>query len=104
MRASAAASTPAWPSAAAAGRPASCRRWARPATATTLNALAESFFASLERELVARSRWRTHAEARTAVFGFVEVFYNRRRRHSALGYLGPAQFEARRCPHQAPAA
>src|SRR6266511_3722008 len=50
------------------------------------NALAESFFATLECELVDRSRWRTHAEARTAVFAFVEAFYNRRRRHSALGY------------------
>jgi putative transposase len=60
------------------------------------NALAESFFATLECELVDRRRWRTHAEARTAVFDFIEAFYNRRRRHSALGYLSPAQFEARR--------
>jgi putative transposase len=60
------------------------------------NALTESFFATLECELIDRSRWRTHAEARTAVFGFVEGFYNRTRRHSALGYLSPAQFEARR--------
>jgi len=60
------------------------------------NALAESFFATLECELVDRSRWRTHAEARTAVFAFVEGFYNRTRRHSALGYLSPAQFEASR--------
>ena len=60
------------------------------------NALAESFFATLECELVDRSRWRTHAEARTAVFDFIEGFYNRRRRHSALGYLSPAQFEASR--------
>jgi putative transposase len=60
------------------------------------NALAESFFATLECELVARSRWRTHAEARLAVFDFVESFYNPRRRHSALGYLSPAHFETRR--------
>ena len=60
------------------------------------NALAESFFATLECELVDRSRWRTHAEARTGVFGFIEGFDNPRRRHSALGYLSPAQFEARR--------
>jgi putative transposase len=60
------------------------------------NALTESFFATLECELIDRSRWRTHAEARTAVFGFVEAFYNRTRRHSALCYLSPAQFEARR--------
>jgi putative transposase len=60
------------------------------------NALAESFFATLECELVARSRWRTHAEARLAVFDFVEGFYNPRRRHSALGYLSPTHYEARR--------
>jgi putative transposase len=60
------------------------------------NALAESFFATLECELIRRGRWRTHAEARLAVFEFVEAFYNARRRHSALGYLSPADFE-RRC-------
>ena len=59
------------------------------------NALAESFFATLECELVARSRWRTHAEARMAVFDFIEAFYNPRRRHSALGYLSPAAYERR---------
>jgi putative transposase len=60
------------------------------------NALAESFFATLECELVARSRWRTHAEARTAVFDYVEGFYNTHRRHSALGHLSPATYERRR--------
>jgi putative transposase len=60
------------------------------------NALAESFFATLECELVDRNRWRTQLEARTAVFDFIEAFYNPRRRHSALGYLSPAHFEARR--------
>ena len=59
------------------------------------NAMAESFFATLECELVDRSRWRTHAEARLAVFDFVEGFYNPRRRHSALGYVSPAEFERR---------
>jgi putative transposase len=62
------------------------------------NALAESFFASLERELVDRSRWRTTEEARLAVFDYIEVFYNRQRRHSALGYLSPAEFERRYRP------
>lgn len=64
------------------------------------NALAESFFATLECELVRRTRWRTHAEARTAVFDYLEAFYNPRRRHSALGYLSPVHFEARRYPPQ----
>ena len=59
------------------------------------NALAESFFATLEWELVDRSRWRTRAEARMAVFDFIEAFYNPRRRHSALGYLSPAEYERR---------
>jgi putative transposase len=62
------------------------------------NALAESFFATLECELVARSRWRTHAEARMAVFDFIEAFYNPRRRHSALGYLSPAAYERQHHP------
>jgi putative transposase len=59
------------------------------------NALAESFFATLECELVARGRWRTHTEARMAVFDYVESFYNPRRRHSALAYLSPAEYERR---------
>lgn len=57
------------------------------------NAVAESFFASLKMELVYRSRWRTKAQARSALFEYIEVFYNRRRRHSALGYQSPAEFE-----------
>lgn len=57
------------------------------------NAVAESFFASLKMELVYRSRWRTKQEARSAVFEYIELFYNRQRRHSALGYLSPVEFE-----------
>ena len=57
------------------------------------NALMESFFATLECELLAQHRLRTHDEARAAVFGFVEVFYNRQRRHSALGYVAPVVYE-----------
>ena len=60
------------------------------------NALAESFFATLECELIARNRWRTHSEARMAVFDYIEGFYNLRRRHSALAYLSPAEYERRR--------
>jgi len=59
------------------------------------NAMAESFFASLETELIDRSGWRTHAEARAAVFDWLVVFYDRQRRHSALGYVAPAEFERR---------
>ena len=57
------------------------------------NAVAESFFASLKTELVYQSRWRTRAEARSAIFEYIELFYNRQRRHSALGYLSPVEFE-----------
>jgi len=59
------------------------------------NALCESFFGSLEAELIDRCTWRTHHEARLAVFGYLETFYNRVRRHSALGYLSPTEFERR---------
>ena len=57
------------------------------------NAVAESFFATLKRELVHRHRFPTRAAARTAVFEFIEVFYNRRRLHSTNGYRSPAEFE-----------
>jgi putative transposase len=57
------------------------------------NAMAESFFATLECELLDRRRFKTQAEARMAVFEFIEGFYNPRRRHSSLGYLSPITFE-----------
>jgi putative transposase len=59
------------------------------------NAMAESFFASLECELLDRRRFHSQAEARMAVFRYIEGWYNPRRRHSALGYLSPANFEAK---------
>ncbi len=59
------------------------------------NAMCESFFATLECELIDRRRFHTRAEARMAVFDFIEGFYNPRRRHSALGYLSPINFERR---------
>jgi len=57
------------------------------------NAMCESFFATLECELLDRRRFRTQIEARMAVFDFVEGWYNNHRRHSALGYLSPMDFE-----------
>ena len=59
------------------------------------NALAESFFATLETELIDRSSWANPAGARVAVFDYIEAFYNRIRRHSSLGNLSPEQFEER---------
>ena len=59
------------------------------------NAMCESFFATLECELLDRQRFPTQAEAKMAVFDFIEGFYNPRRRHSALGQLSPVNFERR---------
>ena len=59
------------------------------------NAMCESFFATLECELIDRSTFRTHDDARKAIFDFIEGFYNTHRRHSALGYHSPVQFEKR---------
>jgi len=58
------------------------------------NAVAESFFATLKTELVYRRSWDTRADLRAAVFQYIEVFYNRRRLHSSIGYKSPAQFES----------
>jgi putative transposase len=55
--------------------------------------MCESFFATLEFELIDRSTFKTHDEARRAIVDFIEGFYNTRRRHSALGYHSPVQFE-----------
>jgi transposase InsO family protein len=57
------------------------------------NAVAESFFATLKAELVRTRRWPNHAELRSAVFEYIESFYNRRRIHSSLGYRTPAEVE-----------
>lgn len=61
------------------------------------NAVVESFFGTLKQELVRDARWTTHAEARAAIHTYIEVFYNRRRLHSSLGYRSPADFEVERC-------
>jgi putative transposase len=62
------------------------------------NAMCESFFATLECELLDRSRFATQREAELAVFDFIEAFYNPRRRHSALGYRSPAIYETTERP------
>jgi putative transposase len=59
------------------------------------NAMAESFFASLECELLNRRVFQTKQQARVALFTYIEGWYNPRRRHSGIGYLSPAQFERR---------
>jgi putative transposase len=57
------------------------------------NAVADSFFATLKTELVYARRFATRAEARQAIFEYIEVLYNRRRRHSTIGYMSPVDFE-----------
>jgi len=59
------------------------------------NAVAESFFATVEVELIQDEDWHTRNEARVAIFDFIEVWYNRQRIHSSLGYLTPAEFDKR---------
>jgi len=63
------------------------------------NAMCESFFATLECELIDRNRFRSMSEARMQVFFFIEGFYNPSRRHSALGYLSPIEYERK---HEGP--
>ena len=60
------------------------------------NALAESFFATLKTELIERQPWPTRRAAQQAIFEWIEVFYNRQRRHSALDYRTPVGFELQR--------
>ena len=57
------------------------------------NAVAESFFATLETELLDRNTYHTRQQARTAVFDFIEGWYNPTRRHSTLGYQSPTNYE-----------
>ena len=57
------------------------------------NAPMESLFASVKKELVHHERYATMAEAKASLFEFIEVFYNRERRHSSLGYVAPTKFE-----------
>jgi len=65
------------------------------------NAMAESFFATLEKELLDRRRFRTQAEARLAVFEWIEGWYNPHRRHSSLGRISPVNFERRQLQSKA---
>jgi transposase InsO family protein len=58
------------------------------------NAVAESFFATLEHELLAQTMFPSHATARSAIFAFIEIWYNRQRLHSSLGFRSPVAYEA----------
>jgi putative transposase len=65
------------------------------------NAVVESFFATLKTELVDDARWATRETARTALFEYIELWYNRARRHSSLGYRSPVQYEVEQLRHAA---
>ena len=69
------------------------RRALRPVGDAYDNAMCESFFATLETELINRNSFRNQAEARMAVFDFIEAWYNPHRRHSALGQMSPLNYE-----------
>ena len=58
------------------------------------NAVAESFFATLQFELIMQHDWHSRDEARRSIFRYIETWYNRKRRHSTLGYVSPAAYEA----------
>jgi putative transposase len=64
------------------------------------NAVGESWFSTLKTELVHRYAWPTRAQARQAIFEFIEVFYNRQRLHSSLGMLSPVEYEHTLTLHQ----
>jgi putative transposase len=63
------------------------------------NAVAESFFGTLKTEWVDDEDYRTRAEAKQSVFEYIEIFYNRQRRHSYLGYISPVEYERRNASH-----
>jgi putative transposase len=68
------------------------------------NAVSESFFATIKKELIHRRPWPTRAAAHAAIFDYIEGWYNTRRRHSSLGNLSPAQYETQRPQAAIPAA
>jgi putative transposase len=57
------------------------------------NAVMESYYATLKKELIYNTNYATGAEACQAIFEYIEVYYNRQRRHSTLGYRSPAEYE-----------
>jgi transposase InsO family protein len=57
------------------------------------NAMMESFWSSMQNELLDRKKWKTRLELSNAIFDYIEIFYNRQRRHSSLDYVSPVEFE-----------
>ena len=67
-------------------------RWAR-TIGDYNNSPMESFWSSMQNELLNRKKWKTRLELTNAIFDYIEVFYNRQRRHSSLDYVSPVEFE-----------
>ncbi len=61
------------------------------------NSCMESFFASLKKELIYRKKFDTIEEVKTDVFRYIELFYNRKRLHSSLGYMSPVEYRLKNC-------
>ena len=57
------------------------------------NAMMESFWSSMQNELLDRKEWKTRLELTNAMFDYIEIFYNRQRRHSSIDYVSPVEFE-----------
>ena len=57
------------------------------------NAITETFFHTLKTELIHRTKYRTREQARNSIFEYIEIFYNRKRLHSAIGYCSPVEYE-----------
>ena len=57
------------------------------------NAMMESFWSSMQNELLDRKKWKTRLELSNTIFDYIEIFYNRQRRHSSLDYFSPVEFE-----------
>ena len=57
------------------------------------NAMMESFWSSMQNELLNRKKWKTRLELTNAMFDYIEIFYNRQRRHSSIDYVSPVEFE-----------
>ncbi len=68
------------------------------------NAMMESFWSPMQTELLNRKRWKTRVELANAIFEYIEIFHNRQRRHSALGYRTPTEYELRSDNNPIPAA
>ena len=66
------------------------------------NAMAESFFGTLKEELIHGEKFQTRGQALSAIFEYIEVYYNRKRRHSKLGYQSPVEFERAKQKHPFP--